>query len=74
MKAVHKHAGGVPRLVNIICDRALLGAYSQGLRQVTPEIVHKAAEEALGKPVASPRRPRGCMWRICPRRPNGWRR
>lgn len=62
MKAVHKHAGGVPRLVNIICDRALLGAYSQGLRQVTPEIVHKAAEEALGKPIASPRRQRD--WRL----------
>lgn len=56
MRAVHKHAGGVPRLVNIICDRALLGAYAQGLRQVTPEIVHKAAEEALGKPIASRRR------------------
>ncbi|TAJ51211.1 MAG: AAA family ATPase [Nevskiaceae bacterium] len=55
MKAVHKHAGGVPRLVNIICDRALLGAYAQGLRQVTPEIVHKAAEEALGKPIAAQR-------------------
>lgn len=62
MKAVHKHAGGVPRLVNVICDRALLGAYSQGLRQVTPEIVHKAAEEALGKPVA-PARPRR-DWRL----------
>jgi general secretion pathway protein A len=56
MRAVHKHAGGVPRLVNIICDRALLGAYAQGLRQVTPEIVHKAAEEALGKPITAPRR------------------
>ncbi|ROH87805.1 AAA family ATPase [Stagnimonas aquatica] len=66
MKAVHKHAGGVPRLVNVICDRALLGAYSQGLRQVTPEIVHKAAEEALGKPVAPPRRQRD--WRL-PRLP-----
>lgn len=62
MKAVHKHAGGVPRLVNVICDRALLGAYSQGLRQVTPEIVHKAAEEALGKLVA-PARPRR-DWRL----------
>jgi general secretion pathway protein A len=45
---VHHIARGNPRQINIICDRALLGAYSQGLRQVTPEIVDHAAQEALG--------------------------
>ena len=48
VKAVHRYADGVPRLINILCDRALLGAYLLSLRQVTPEIIHKAAEEALG--------------------------
>lgn len=48
VKIVHRYAGGVPRLINILCDRALLGAYSQNLRQVTPDIIHKSAEEALG--------------------------
>ncbi|MES2684981.1 MAG: AAA family ATPase [Pseudomonadota bacterium] len=48
IKLIHKHAGGIPRLVNILCDRALLGAYSQSLRQVTPELVTQAAAEVLG--------------------------
>jgi general secretion pathway protein A len=45
---VHQLARGVPRQINIICDRAMLGAYSEGQRQVTPQIVNRAAEEALG--------------------------
>jgi len=48
---IHRRSGGVPRLVNIICDRALLGAYAQDARQVTPAIVEHAAAEALGSAV-----------------------
>ena len=33
-RAVFKLSQGVPRLINVICDRALLGAYSQGVRTV----------------------------------------
>jgi general secretion pathway protein A len=47
MMRVHKLAHGVPRQINILCDRALLGAYSQGQRQVTPPIVERAAREAF---------------------------
>jgi len=58
IKLIHKHAGGIPRLVNILCDRALLGAYSQSVRVVTPELVAQAASEVLGVPAAliAPRR------------------
>ena len=45
---VFQYARGVPRLINIICDRALLGAYAQQARRITPEIVRKAAQEAIG--------------------------
>jgi general secretion pathway protein A len=45
---VYRHARGIPRLVNIICDRALLGAYAQQGRRVTPDIVDRAAQEAIG--------------------------
>ena len=34
--------GGVPRRINLLCDRALLGAYAGGLAQVTPAIVRQA--------------------------------
>lgn len=48
MRRVHRYAQGIPRQINIICDRALLGAYAKGYRTVTPEIVDHAATEALG--------------------------
>ena len=44
----HRRSGGVPRLVNNICDRALLGAFSRGTRRVTVRIVRRAAAEVLG--------------------------
>lgn len=40
---------GVPRLINVICDRALLGAYVQGEAAVTRRTVQRAAEEVFGK-------------------------
>jgi general secretion pathway protein A len=46
--AVHRRSGGVPRLINNICDRALLGAFAKGRRRVTAAIVRRAATEVLG--------------------------
>ncbi|MDB5975338.1 MAG: hypothetical protein JWR07_2098 [Nevskia sp.] len=48
MRRVHHYAHGIPRQINIICDRALLGTYAKGYRTVTAEIVDHAATEALG--------------------------
>ena len=49
-RAVFKLSQGVPRLVNVICDRALLGAYSQGSRIVNRRLIHRAAAEITGEP------------------------
>jgi general secretion pathway protein A len=46
--AIHRHARGVPRLVNVLCDRALLGAYATGQKQITPPLVERAAREVGG--------------------------
>ncbi|NKF24016.1 ExeA family protein [Solimonas marina] len=46
---VHRCTKGVPRLINIVCDRALLGAYAQNSRLVLPDTVRKAAREAMGE-------------------------
>ncbi len=40
---------GVPRLINVICDRALLGAYSLGTRRVDHRLVRRAAAEITGE-------------------------
>jgi len=42
-------SGGVPRLINLLCDRALLGAYVQGQDHVDIRTLTKAAQEVLGK-------------------------
>ncbi|MCO6413793.1 MAG: AAA family ATPase [Thiogranum sp.] len=44
---VRKLSDGVPRLINVICDRAMLGAFVEGKRQVDASIVEKAAREVL---------------------------
>jgi general secretion pathway protein A len=46
----HHFSRGVPRLLNTICDRALLGAYATGQARVTAAIVRRAAREVLGRP------------------------
>jgi len=61
-RAVHRHARGIPRLINIVCDRAMLGAYARGVRTITPALVHEAAVESMGpapgrQPLPWPRRP-----------------
>jgi general secretion pathway protein A len=41
---IHRRAAGIPRLVNLLCDRALLAAYSARTNRVTDEMVRRAAE------------------------------
>jgi general secretion pathway protein A len=44
---LYRMTGGVPRLINLVCDRALLGTYVQRKLQVTPKTLKKAAREVL---------------------------
>jgi general secretion pathway protein A len=61
LRAVHRTSGGVPRLVNLVCDRALLGAYVQERDRVDARTVRRAAAEVFG---TSPGlRRRGAWWR-----------
>lgn len=53
---LYRYSGGVPRLINLIADRALLGAYVQGDVRVTPATLRRAAAEILDPPPAAPRR------------------
>jgi general secretion pathway protein A len=53
LQRIHQRARGVPRRINLLCDRALLGAYATGKRQVDAAIVDRAAAEVFGRPVAA---------------------
>ena len=50
--ALYRLSAGVPRVINVICDRALLGGYSMDRHRVTASIVRDAAAEVFGKRVA----------------------
>ncbi|QIL70331.1 AAA family ATPase [Diaphorobacter sp. HDW4B] len=47
LQRVHTLAGGVPRRINLLCDRSLLGAYSSGSREVSETVVKQAAREVF---------------------------
>jgi general secretion pathway protein A len=51
LRRIHHLARGVPRRINLLCDRALLGAYASGQPIVDVRIVDKAAVEVLGSAV-----------------------
>jgi general secretion pathway protein A len=53
-REVYRLTEGVPRLINVICDRALLGAYSKESRRVNRRLVLRAAAEIKGIPYTTP--------------------
>ncbi len=48
LQAIHRLARGVPRRINLLCGRALLGAWATGLHSVNRGVVNKAAGEVFG--------------------------
>jgi general secretion pathway protein A len=54
LREVHRLSGGVPRIINVICDRALLGAFTQEDHRVGGALVRQAASEVYGRPVPAP--------------------
>lgn len=53
---IHALTQGVPRRINLLCDRALLGAYVENSPQVTRTILKKAAAEVFAGEPSAPRR------------------
>ncbi|MBV1787968.1 AAA family ATPase [Marinobacterium sp. D7] len=51
LKQLFHLSGGLPRLINLISDRALLGAYVQKQNEVSPATLKQAAKEVLGDQV-----------------------
>ncbi|MFD2272528.1 ExeA family protein [Undibacterium arcticum] len=51
---IHRQTNGVPRRINVLCDRALLGGYAENKHVIDRRIVRKAAAEVFGN-TAAPR-------------------
>ncbi|ASM49188.1 general secretion pathway protein A [Pseudoalteromonas espejiana DSM 9414] len=47
MQTVHQLTGGIPRLMNLVCERALVGAFSKQQLIVDSDIIKKSAQESL---------------------------
>ncbi|HET8646911.1 MAG TPA: AAA family ATPase, partial [Vicinamibacteria bacterium] len=47
LEALFRASGGIPRLINLVCDRALLGGFVQGRREIAADLVRSAAAEVL---------------------------
>lgn len=54
---IHRLSAGIPRVINLICDRSLLGAYAANQLSVRPAVVRRAANEVLGPRPAKARWP-----------------
>ncbi len=48
LRRLHRLSGGIPRLVNLLCDRALLGVYARERSRVDRGILSQAAREIFG--------------------------
>ena len=48
MTRLFRESQGIPRLINLISDRALLGAYAEGEHEITADHIRHAAKEVRG--------------------------
>lgn len=62
LREVRRRARGIPRLINVLCDRALLAGYASGDPRVGPKSIDRAAREILSSG------PRRRVWRTVLRR------
>ena len=48
LKRIYKLTHGVPRVINVLCERSLMGTYGREKRRANVAIVNRAAQESLG--------------------------
>ena len=49
IKVLQKYSGGIPRLINLLCERALMAGYAQSRLPIDHHMVRQAAVEVLGE-------------------------
>jgi general secretion pathway protein A len=57
LKVVYRYTGGIPRLINMLCDRSLLGGYSAQTTRIDENLVTIAAEGLDLKPAVAVEKP-----------------
>ena len=54
LREVHRLSNGIPRVINVVCDRALLGAFTREDHRVGANYIRQAASEVYGRPIPAP--------------------
>jgi len=49
---IYRYTGGIPRLINILCETALLGGFADDCKVITDRVIAKAVEELDWRPFA----------------------
>ncbi|HEB89407.1 MAG TPA: AAA family ATPase [Deltaproteobacteria bacterium] len=47
-RRIHRASGGIPRLINVLCHKSLIAAFTEGTRQVEPRHVARAIRDTEG--------------------------
>ncbi|MGD8913097.1 MAG: AAA family ATPase [Candidatus Thiodiazotropha sp.] len=58
LRLIHHYSGGIPRIINSICERTLLAIYTSGRHRVGARLVRRAAQEVKGRRSGK----RGWLW------------
>ena len=61
MTRIHRYSRGIPRVINLVCDRALMAAFSTRVREVTPALVTTAIGNLEGGRIGRRRHPKSWM-------------
>ena len=64
IKRIHAFTGGIPRLINVICERCLIGAYAVSRQRVDNTIFNAARKEVIGGLAQSRQQKRDFYWKI----------
>ena len=62
VRGIHRYTRGIPRLINVLCDRMLLGAYGRNLGRTDMNMLRTAAREVMGEEDAAVHDEQGQLW------------
>jgi general secretion pathway protein A len=54
LREIQRLSHGVPRVINVVCDRALLGGFTREEHRVGAALIRQAASEVYGRPIPAP--------------------
>ena len=54
LREIHRLSNGIPRVINVVSDRALLGAFTREEHRVGANFIRQAASEVYGRPIPAP--------------------